>query len=88
MFDELPFINKGSVEIAKGTILTAYTDGVNELEAMDGSVFEDEYVADIIKKQQYKTMSELNMLITSAMMAHKGNLDYSDDIAIVSCKFF
>lgn len=88
MFDELPFVKIGRITLSKDTMLVSYTDGVNELESMDGTPFEDEMVIDIIAAQQYNSMNDFNMLLMNALSQHKGNLDYHDDIAIVSCKFF
>lgn len=88
MFDELPFVNVGKIVLDSPSTLVAFTDGVNELEAMDGTLFDDSEIIRIIQAEQYKNMSEFNMMLTNELRLHKGNLDFHDDIAIVSCKFF
>lgn len=88
MFDEIPFINLGTMKISPDSMLTSFTDGVNELESMDGTPFDDDMVIDIMNQKEYRNMSEFNMLLMNALKNHKGKLDYHDDIAIVTCRFF
>jgi sigma-B regulation protein RsbU (phosphoserine phosphatase) len=88
MFEEIPFINLGTMKIAQNSMLVSFTDGVNELESMDGTPFDDDMVIEIMKGEEYSNMSEFNMLLMNALKRHKGKLDYHDDIAIVAARFF
>lgn len=88
MLDELPFLNIGKEVLPPNTTLILYTDGVVELE--DDK--EEQYGLDRIIKQVHRFyplgMEDLNSFIFSKLDEWRGELDYVDDTAIFSCRFF
>lgn len=88
MMDKLPFINVGEKELPPNTTLVLYTDGVVELENKKGEFFEVERLEKIVNSYYPLNMEDLNSLIFSKLDEWKQNLDFVDDTAIFSCRFF
>jgi phosphoserine phosphatase RsbU/P len=87
MFEELPFVNIGKTVIGKGALFICYTDGLNELENDQDIPFEIEILEELVRKTKIKSMDQLNNTIMDALHLHKGELDFHDDIALISCCF-
>jgi phosphoserine phosphatase RsbU/P len=88
MLDELPFLNVGQEILPPNTTLVLYTDGVVELE----NDKDEQYGLERIIKQVHRFyplgMEDLNSFIFSKLDEWRGKLDYVDDTAIFSCRFF
>ncbi|MEZ4721293.1 MAG: PP2C family protein-serine/threonine phosphatase [Flavobacteriales bacterium] len=88
MFDELPFVNSGKEQVASNSLFICYTDGLDELENDRGDVFDRDSLKNAVESFSYKDMFELNEKIMLALNNHRGRLDFHDDIALISCRFF
>lgn len=88
MFEALPFVNTGKIDILPGALFMCYTDGLNELENELGEHFEDGKLVELIRKGNYENMDELNRMVLMALNFHRGSLDFHDDIALISGRFF
>ena len=88
MFDELPFINTGSLYVDPNTTLVMYTDGVIELENEKNEYFEIERLIKLIHQYYPLKMEDLNSLIFSKLDEWKSNKNFDDDTAIFSCRFY
>ncbi|MFT7344753.1 MAG: sigma-B regulation protein RsbU (phosphoserine phosphatase) [Lentimonas sp.] len=88
MMEELPFINVGVEILPPNTTLVLYTDGVVELENENDQQFGLEKVTKIIHSYYPLKMEDLNNIILSKLDEWRGELDYVDDTAIFSCRFF
>ena len=86
MFEEIPKIKEGIVNITPGTRIVCYTDGLVELENDNGDDFGIDALKDIIKNNPELTMTQLNDLIMKTIMDYKQNRPYIDDIALFSVK--
>ncbi len=86
MFEEIPKIKEGIVNITPGTRIVCYTDGLVELENDNGDDFGIDALKDIIKNNPDLTMAELNALIMTTIIDYKQNRSYIDDIALFSVK--
>ena len=88
MMDELPFVHVGEEVLPPNTTLVLYTDGVVELENSK----EEQYGLDQIIQHVHRFyplgMEDLNSFIFSKLDEYRGELDYVDDTAIFSCRFF
>jgi sigma-B regulation protein RsbU (phosphoserine phosphatase) len=88
MLGELPFLNVGQEILPPNTTLVLYTDGVVELE----NVKDEQYGLDRIIEHVHRFyplgMEDLNSFIFSKLDEWRGELDYVDDTAIFSCRFF
>ncbi len=88
MFDELPFINEGKIEIGTNTTLVLYTDGIIELENEKNEFFELERLVKLVHSYYPLKMEDLNNLIFSKLQEWKATRNFVDDTAIFSCRFF
>jgi sigma-B regulation protein RsbU (phosphoserine phosphatase) len=88
MLDELPFLEVGEEILPPNTTLLLYTDGVVELENEMDEQFGLEKIIKMIHAYYPLKMEDLNNLIFSKLDEYRGELDYVDDTAIFSCRFF
>jgi len=88
MFDMIPAIEVGEIAIKPGSILICFTDGLVELENKNGVQFETERLIELVQKNSRVSVEELNRLIFLELDKFKGNRQYLDDTAILTCRFF
>ena len=63
VFDELPFINQGEVDIEPGTLIVNYTDGLMDHEHPGAQNWEEENLLEFIKEHGYLPAEEFNQLL-------------------------
>lgn len=89
MLEELKSVKEGSVKIEPGTILLCYTDGVVEQENESGEEFGVKYLKEILQRKGLSSkIKEINDFIIESVKEHKGDKEYVDDIALLTCRFF
>jgi len=88
MFEEIPHIDSGEVDIETNTTLILYTDGVVELENSTDEQFETERLTKIVQSFFPLSMEDLNAIIFSKLDDWRGTRRYVDDTAILSCRIF
>lgn len=88
MLDELPYVNVGKLELKPNTTFVLYTDGVVELENDEGEQFGSERLIKNIQAYSPLKMEDMNNIIFSKLDDWRGDLNFVDDTAIFSCKFF
>ncbi len=86
MFDEIPELKEGVVQITPGTTIVCYTDGLVELENNAGMDFGIDALKNILKNNAHLNMEELNALIMETIIDYKESQPYVDDIALFSLK--
>jgi sigma-B regulation protein RsbU (phosphoserine phosphatase) len=88
MLDELPSIKVGKLVLNPNTTFVLFTDGVVELENESGEQFSVERLIKNVQAYSPLKMEDMNNIIFSKLEEWKGPLNYVDDTAIFSCKFF
>lgn len=88
MLEELPFLESGKVEIKNNTTLILYTDGVVELENSTHEQFETDRLTKIVQNFYPLSMEDLNEIVFSKLDDWRGQKNYVDDTAILSCRIF
>ena len=88
MLDEIPSIKVGEIVLEPNTTFVLYTDGIVELENSTGESFGIERLIDNIRSYSKLAMEDMNNIILSKLDEWRENLNYADDTAILSCKFF
>ncbi|MEY3126570.1 MAG: hypothetical protein RL273_710 [Bacteroidota bacterium] len=88
MLDELPYVNVGKLTLSPNTTFVLYTDGVVELENKDGEQFGVNRLIDNVKAYSILKMEDMNNILFSKLDEWKGELNFVDDTAVFSCKFF
>lgn len=85
-FDELPFIEKGEIDISADAVLFAYTDGLSETSNEE----DEEYGTERLKEFLLRTGNNTQKLhedLISDVENFKGVNQFPDDITILSCAF-
>lgn len=83
----LPSVEKESIQISKGSLLFAYTDGLTDIM---NDIEDNVSVADIeniILKNKLASCSMINKAIMYYAEEFKGEMPFVDDIALMACKF-
>ncbi len=88
MFEELPKVDEGIINVDENSTLLCYTDGVVELENPAGQEFGLEALKIIMQECASESVDSLNDTIRDRLIEHKAGGPYIDDIALFSCKFF
>lgn len=88
MLDELPYVNVGKLTLSPNTTFVLYTDGVVELENKEGEQFGVNRLIDNVKAYSTLKMEDMNNILFSKLDEWKGELNFVDDTAVFSCKFF
>lgn len=88
MFEDLPKVDEGMINIGKRDTLLCYTDGVVELENNKGQQYGVESLIDLAKENQDKTPNEFIELLKDTLKTFKEDQPYIDDIALLSARFF
>lgn len=87
MFEELPRVNETTIEIKPESVIVCYTDGVVELENEENEQFGLPNLANIMLENKLNSMKDLNSVFQFKLEAFRGERDFTDDIAILSCRF-
>lgn len=88
MLDELPYVNVGKLTLSPNTTFVLYTDGVVELENKEGEHFGVNRLMENVKAYSTLKMEDMNNILFSKLDEWKGELNFVDDTAVFSCKFF
>ena len=87
MFEDLPKVDEGMINIGKCDTLLCYTDGVVELENEKGQQYGIESLIKLAKENKDKSMEELIEALKDRLKEFKGDQPYIDDIALLSVRF-
>lgn len=85
-FDKLPEIKEEVIKLTQDAMILSFTDGLAELRDADGVFFENERIKDFLEKNAKKSAQEFNNRLLEEINNFKGGQEYSDDIAILTCK--
>ncbi|NNF34937.1 MAG: SpoIIE family protein phosphatase [Saprospiraceae bacterium] len=87
-FEKLPVIKEEIVPIKKDALILSFTDGLADLRNEEGDFFEDKKIENFVLNNSNKTPVEFNEELMSEINIFKGDQEYSDDIAVLTCKVF
>jgi len=85
-FEELPFVNKGFVEVSPKSILLTYTDGLTDIVNETDEYFTEDKVLDFIADQSDATIKDFNTALLSRVHEFKGEAAFIDDISVLSMR--
>lgn len=88
MLREIPFLESEEIFIEDNTTLILYTDGVVELENENNVQYETDRLTKVIKNFYPLSMEDLNEIIFKKLDDWRGDRNYVDDTAILSCRIF
>jgi phosphoserine phosphatase RsbU/P len=87
MFDEIPSIHEGLISVPKNSLLFCYTDGVTDLENEQNECFEVENLDSFINQNWQLNPQRFHEELLKTLENYKGNKPFTDDIALISCRF-
>jgi len=85
MFDDLPAVEAGEVEIKKNSIMLCFTDGLSELEDHNGNQLDVEGVQSILESNE--SLDEINAALQMKIEELKKQSGIDDDITFVGLSF-
>jgi len=87
MFEDLPFVNEGVVDVMPNSVLFCYTDGIVEQENDKGDVFSLEILMDmILKNEDAFTMKDLHFRVLDSFNDFRKDTESIDDVTLLSCR--
>lgn len=86
-FEHLPFVTEEKVDLSSESLLLSFTDGLVELKNDAGHYFDDTKVESFVRDHMHLSTEAFNDALLQEIESFKGVDDYSDDIAILTCKF-
>ena len=87
-FDELPFIEEGSMVLEGEALILLFTDGLTELQNEKGEFVDQEFGQDFVLKHYHLPASEFNQKIMEELNLFKGQAMFQDDFTVLTCKIF
>jgi sigma-B regulation protein RsbU (phosphoserine phosphatase) len=87
VFDELPFINQGEIEVDPGSLIFNYTDGLTDYESQGPKLWDEEKLLSFLLQHGNHTPDKLNdMLLEHVSLVTKGKA--IDDITVLTLRIF
>jgi len=85
-FDKLPEIKEETIKIGKETTILSFTDGLADLKNKKGEFFEDDRIENFVLSNNQLSVHDFNGKLLKEIDSFKGDTEYVDDIAIMTCK--
>jgi sigma-B regulation protein RsbU (phosphoserine phosphatase) len=83
LFGDFPYEGQ-ECDLAQGTSLFLYTDGVTEAENKENSLYSDERLLDLLSKQRCQIPCTMVNIVLDDVNKHVNGAEQSDDITIMS----
>ena len=84
--DELPFVNKQSLELKKGDFLFNYTDGLTEVKNNAEEEFDEKGLCAFLSTSCHLSPQDLHQDLIIHVDEFKEQQDYFDDLTMLSIK--
>ncbi len=87
-FDDLPFIEEGSVHIPGEALILMFTDGLTELRNEDGKFVDQDFSQQFVLEHYRMSATEFNRKLMDELDQFKGRAGFQDDFTVLTCKIF
>jgi len=88
-FDELPDIDIGVEVIDEQAMILTYTDGITDVQNEKDEFFSEQIIKDLLTQHAKSCNAyQFNKLLLESMEKFKGEMNYPDDITILTCKLY
>lgn len=87
MFEELPKVVEGKVQLEPDSIIICFTDGLVETENVHNEEYGTERLEKVLLAFFKDGIAVINDTIMQSLNDFKGEAPYNDDLAILSCRF-
>ena len=85
-FDKLPEIREEVIKLTGPSLILTFTDGLTELKNNNGEFFDDDKILKFVCENKNLSVSQFNANLLNEIDKFKETEDYTDDIAILTCK--
>lgn len=85
-FEKLPSIEEDVVQLEEDSMIVSFTDGLPDLRNLEGEYFDDEKIIKFVLKNGNLSSDDFNNKLIEEIDEFKGELNYVDDIAVLTCK--
>jgi sigma-B regulation protein RsbU (phosphoserine phosphatase) len=82
MFPEFPY-EQSVIQLQKGDLLTAFTDGITESENARGEQFGEERLTDLLVRHRDRPLDEIMRAVTDTIRDWASDIDKQDDITLL-----
>ncbi len=86
VFDELPFVNEGELELERGAIIFNYTDGIIEFDGEEEQSISEEELMDFLQEHKEQDLKSIHKVLINKMEVLRNHHEATDDITILSLK--
>lgn len=87
-FNKIPTIEMGEIYLEEDAFFLLYTDGLTDLRNEKGAYFDDDMLAEFALKNYHLNVPDFNTALMNEINEFKGNLDFPDDISVLSGRIF
>lgn len=86
-FDTISELQMGECELKGEGLLLTFTDGLTDIRNADGTLFDETYIEQVVASFEGHSAGAFNQHLQSEMEAFRGETEYPDDIAVLTCWF-
>ena len=87
-FEQLPFLQIGSVDIDGEALILTFTDGLTDIRNEAGELLDEKLGIDFVMKYHQLPVKAFNARLMTAIEQFKGKEAYPDDFTILTCRIF
>lgn len=87
-FPKIPSIEFGEIFLEDDALFLLYTDGLTDLQNKEGAYFDDNHVADFIRKNNKLPVEDFNKRLMDTVSEFKGDMPFPDDISVLTGRVF
>ena len=85
-FEKLPMIEETTISLSENAFLLAFTDGLADIKNNEEEYFDETHLKPFVDNWKDKTPKVFNEKLMETLLNYKGENEYVDDIAILTCK--
>lgn len=87
-FEKLPEIEETKIELSDEALLLTFTDGLADLQNEEGGYFDELKTEAFVKENAKLRVKEFNNQLLNEINTFRGEVEYSDDIAVLTFKIY
>ncbi|MEO1263685.1 MAG: GAF domain-containing SpoIIE family protein phosphatase [Bacteroidota bacterium] len=87
-FDEIPFVEEGSLTVHSEALLLLFTDGLIELRNEKGEFVDEEYCTNFVRENYLLSAKAFNDRMMGELELFRGKRHFEDDFTVLTCKIF
>jgi sigma-B regulation protein RsbU (phosphoserine phosphatase) len=87
-FDELPFVEQGTIGLTGEALILLFTDGLTELKNSKGEFLDQDFGHRFVLQHYRLSATAFNQLMMSELERFNGKVGFDDDFTVLTCKIF